>query len=56
MTAHQENKTIHVGIVELVGINEYQMLVTINIRKDIYEYDERFFSIHNSISKNCGGL
>jgi hypothetical protein len=26
-----------VEIVELVGINEYEMLVTINIRKDIYE-------------------
>jgi hypothetical protein len=37
MIAHQETKTIHVEIVELVGINEYQMLVTINIRKDIYE-------------------
>jgi hypothetical protein len=37
MIALQENKTTHVEIVELVGINEYEMLVTINIRKDIYE-------------------
>jgi hypothetical protein len=37
MIVHQDIKTTHVEIVELVGINEYEMLVTINIRKDIYE-------------------